>query len=90
MGMTPLELVSGMVRGIDPTTTPLPAAPPGLTTKAALEEVVRRALQRPPCVVSFSDGRDSSAILARSSSCEATTSGSGRQHASPHPCAANR
>ena len=63
-GMTPLELVSGMVRGIDPTATPLPAAPPGLTTRAALEEVVRRALQRPPCVVSFSGGRDSSAILA--------------------------
>lgn len=63
-GMTPLELISGIVRGIDPTATPLPAAPPGLTTKAALEEVVRRALQRPPCVVSFSGGRDSSAILA--------------------------
>lgn len=62
--MTPLELVSGTVRGIDPTATPLPAAPPGLTTKAALEEVVRRALHRPPCVVSFSGGRDSSAILA--------------------------
>lgn len=62
--MTPLELVSGTVRGIDPTAAPLPAAPPGLTTKAALEEVVRRALQRPPCVVSFSGGRDSSAILA--------------------------
>ena len=64
MGMTPLELISGMVRGIDLAATPLPAAPPGLTTKAALEEVVRRALQRPPCVVSFSGGRDSSAILA--------------------------
>jgi hypothetical protein len=63
-GMTPLELVSGTVRGIDPTATPLPAAPPGLTTRAALEEVVRRALQRPPCVVSFSGGRDSSAMLA--------------------------
>jgi asparagine synthase (glutamine-hydrolysing) len=62
--MTPLELVSGMVRGIDPTATPLPAAPPGLTTRMALEEVVRRALQRPPCVVSFSGGRDSSAVLA--------------------------
>lgn len=62
--MTPLELVSGMVRGIDPTVMPLPDAPPGLTTRAALEEVVRRALQRPPCVVSFSGGRDSSAILA--------------------------
>ena len=63
-GMTPLELVSGMVRGIDPTATPLPAAPPGLTTRAALEEIVQRALLRPPCVVSFSGGRDSSAILA--------------------------
>jgi hypothetical protein len=62
--MTPVELVSGTVRGIDPTATPLLTTPPGLTTRAALEEVVRRALRRPPCVVSFSGGRDSSAILA--------------------------
>ena len=29
MGMTPLELISGTVRGIDPAATPLPAAPRG-------------------------------------------------------------
>ncbi len=32
--------------------------------RAALEDSVRRALARPPCVVSFSGGRDSSAVLA--------------------------
>jgi Asparagine synthase len=32
--------------------------------RAAFEDVLRRALRRPPCVISFSGGRDSSAILA--------------------------
>ncbi|HZC13844.1 MAG TPA: hypothetical protein VE270_07480, partial [Thermoleophilaceae bacterium] len=32
--------------------------------RAAFEDVVRGALQRPLCVVSFSGGRDSSAVLA--------------------------
>ncbi|MGH3611028.1 MAG: asparagine synthase-related protein [Pseudonocardia sp.] len=62
--MTPLELASGTVRGIDATVAPLPTAPAGLTTRAALEDVMLRVLQRPPCIVSFSGGRDSSAVLA--------------------------
>jgi hypothetical protein len=32
--------------------------------RAAIEAVVRRALQRPPCVIGFSGGRDSSLVLA--------------------------
>jgi hypothetical protein len=35
-----------------------------LSTRAAFEEAVLVALRRPPCVVSFSGGRDSSAVLA--------------------------
>ncbi len=41
----------------------LSAAPPG-SARAALEDVVARALERPPCVVAFSGGVDSSAVLA--------------------------
>lgn len=62
--LSPLELASGAVWGADPGVAPLPPAPAGLTARAALEDVVRRALQRPLCVVSFSGGRDSSAVLA--------------------------
>ncbi|MDT5284921.1 MAG: hypothetical protein QOJ20_6116 [Mycobacterium sp.] len=62
--MTRLELASGMVFGVDPHTPPFPDAPNGLTARAALENVVLAALLRPPCVVSFSGGRDSSAVLA--------------------------
>lgn len=43
---------------------PLPSAPPGSTLRGALETIALRALQRPPCVVSFSGGRDSSIVLA--------------------------
>ena len=62
--LTPLELASGMVRGVARDVVGLPAAPAGLTARAALRDVVRRALSRPPCVVSFSGGRDSSMVLA--------------------------
>jgi len=62
--MTPLELAASMVYGVDPGTPPLPGAPPGLTARAALENVVLAALLRPPCAVSFSGGRDSSTVLA--------------------------
>lgn len=62
--MAPFELARGFVFGVDPDTPPLPKAPPGLTARAALENVVLAALLRPPCVVSFSGGRDSSAVLS--------------------------
>jgi asparagine synthetase B (glutamine-hydrolysing) len=50
--------------GVDPGTQPLPSVEPSLTPLAAMEEAIVRALERPPCVVSFSGGRDSSAVLA--------------------------
>lgn len=61
--LTPLEVVSGFPIGEA-------AAPPSLPRPcenapiAALERSVTSGLQRNPCVVSFSGGRDSSAILA--------------------------
>jgi asparagine synthetase B (glutamine-hydrolysing) len=37
---------------------------PGSTARGVLEELMLRALERPPCVISFSGGRDSSSLLA--------------------------
>ncbi len=59
-----LELACGLVLGGDARPAPLPKLPPGLTPLDALEEAIRPALLRPPCLVSFSGGRDSSAVLA--------------------------
>lgn len=60
-GLTPLEIASGLVFGVEPEDEPTPAFE---TPLDALEAVVRRALRRPPCLVSFSGGRDSSCVLA--------------------------
>ncbi len=58
------ELAMGLPpSGADPGTEALPA-PPRCTARAALERSILEALARPPCVVSFSGGRDSSAVLA--------------------------
>ncbi len=63
-GLRPLEVASGIALGEEPDAKPLPAMPDGLTPRAALEQAVVPALERPPCLVSFSGGRDSSAVLA--------------------------
>ncbi len=39
-------------------------APPAPTAREAIERAVLPALQRQPCLVAFSGGRDSSAVLA--------------------------
>ena len=59
--LTILETASGVVLGLEPdarvehtASLPLPA----------LEDAIRPFLCRPPCLVSFSGGRDSSAVLA--------------------------
>jgi hypothetical protein len=62
--LTPLEIAGGLPLGMDDDEPHLPEAPAGLSPIAAFEDVVRSALVRPPCVVTFSGGRDSSAILA--------------------------
>jgi len=60
-GLSSLEIATGMVFGARPGTLPEPTGAPPL---AAMEAAIRPALLRPPCVVSFSGGRDSSAVLA--------------------------
>jgi asparagine synthase (glutamine-hydrolysing) len=62
--LTDLELASGLVFGADGRPPRLPWSPPGLTPLRALEAAIRPALRRAPCLVSFSGGRDSSAVLA--------------------------
>jgi hypothetical protein len=37
---------------------------PGATARGVLEELISPALERPPCVIGFSGGRDSSSLLA--------------------------
>ena len=60
--LTPLEVASGLVFGLAPP-RPLPTEIAGEPIDA-FERAILPALQRPPCVVSFSGGRDSSAALA--------------------------
>jgi len=63
--MTPLEIAGGWITGTD---ARRPPGEPGATEPghpvAVLEEIMLPALAAPPCVVSFSGGRDSSALLA--------------------------
>ena len=62
--LSPLELAAGLPL---PGRVPLPALPslpPDTTPRAALESAILPALRRGPCLVSFSGGRDSSAVLA--------------------------
>ena len=60
--LTPLEVASGLVFGLTPT-HPVPMEVVGEPIDA-FERAILPALQRPPCIVSFSGGRDSSAVLA--------------------------
>jgi asparagine synthase (glutamine-hydrolysing) len=65
-----LEVASGIVVGLEPRAGEAPVAKPGPrrgaadTARAALEEVVAGYLAAGPVAVSFSGGRDSSAVLA--------------------------
>jgi hypothetical protein len=63
LGLDPLELATGLPLGIDSTAIPLPE-PSTATAREVLEAELMPALARPPCVLSFSGGRDSSAMLA--------------------------
>jgi asparagine synthase (glutamine-hydrolysing) len=62
--MTPTEIAWGYVPGY--TGASLPPASEGAPTdpRLALESVIRRSLERPPCGVAFSGGRDSATVLA--------------------------
>ena len=60
--LTPIEVACGTALGLcSPTPQPPPATAGPL---AALEAAVEPALRRPPCLVSFSGGIDSSLVLA--------------------------
>lgn len=58
-----VDLLANLLLGPRDDQEPLPD-PSGTGPRKALEEVVLPALRRPPCLVSFSGGRDSSAVLA--------------------------
>jgi asparagine synthase (glutamine-hydrolysing) len=61
--LTEIELAVGMPLGLEPV-APLRRSPGAQSPGEALEEVLLDALRRPPCLLSFSGGRDSSALLA--------------------------
>jgi hypothetical protein len=62
--LTPLEIASCVVVGPAPSRPVLPPEARAAEPVTVLERVVARALQRPPCLVSFSGGHDSSLVLA--------------------------
>src|SRR5487761_457194 len=61
--MTPTETAWGWVTGGLPAPLP-PRCRHGGSPLAAMEATILPALARPPCVVQFSGGRDSSLVLA--------------------------
>lgn len=72
-----LEVLASSMLGPDADAKPLPR-PTGRGVRTALDTVLVDALSRQPCVVSFSGGRDSSAILALAID-------AARRHGLPHP-----
>jgi asparagine synthetase B (glutamine-hydrolysing) len=63
MMLRPLEIAHGMPIG-PVAAPPLARQSPARTPRDALGDLMVAALSRPPCLVSFSGGRDSSALLA--------------------------
>ena len=61
--LSALEQATGLIAGPHPDLPDLPAAG-SRPARAVFEDIVLEGLGRPPCVVSFSGGRDSSAVLA--------------------------
>lgn len=61
---TALEIAVGSVLGEEASEPTLAVERRGASPRAALERAVLPALERPPCAVSFSGGRDSSVTLA--------------------------
>jgi hypothetical protein len=68
--MSGVELATSLVRGTDPGTAPLSRArgTNAASVRAALEHALLPALERAPCLVAFSGGLDSSAVLAAATS----------------------
>lgn len=64
MPLTEADIAFGIILGQDRSIPAVVPRRPSIEPIVALEAVLARALSRPPCVVSFSGGRDSSALLA--------------------------
>ena len=64
MTLSPAESAIDMGIGEHFAEPALPTVGPDLHPLRALEDAIRPGLQRPPCLVMFSGGRDSSALLA--------------------------
>ena len=62
--LLPIEIATGVVFGAAADAPAVPAPKAGETPLAALERACMPALQRAPCLVSFSGGVDSSLVLA--------------------------
>lgn len=62
--MTPFEIATGAVLGMVPPTEAGAGPPHTESPRAGIERLLLDALQQSPCVVAFSGGRDSSAVLA--------------------------
>ena len=60
--LRPLELATGWPVGIE--SIAMPELAPSESPRQILERLLLQALDRPPCVIAFSGGRDSSALLA--------------------------
>lgn len=63
LDLEPLEIACGTVLGNVDSVAPLPRGGAS-SARQAMETCLLEALVRPPCVVSFSGGRDSSALLS--------------------------
>lgn len=59
--LDPVEIAFGSPLGLEPSAPPIRI---GGDPRIALDDLLRDALLRPPCVVAFSGGRDSSVVLA--------------------------
>jgi hypothetical protein len=59
-----VPLATALVFGQDPDLEPLPVYDDGRSPRAVLEDLLLAALRRAPCVIGFSGGRDSSALLS--------------------------
>lgn len=63
-GLTPMEIATSVLLGRAGSGKGAAEEPFGGRAREVLERALLRALLRPPCLVSFSGGRDSSALLA--------------------------
>lgn len=61
---TPVEIASGCIFGAAAAPLGSNGLRPGTGPLEAMAQAIRPGLERPPCLVSFSGGRDSSAVLA--------------------------